>query len=412
MQEIPKSILGRLRFLLFSRSEGHYLLFLCLVWGKGLLIFFRSFIVNNDMLSFLAPVIDALIIWLMFPIAAKSILPHIRTADIIFFIVCTLTYLSQYLFFPENSEILSEYAPIFLISTLPLFFIGIQLDVSKIQIFFRYVSIIVILFGVFYSLIYNQQKNGAIDTNGDEMGMAYLLSPHVMFILWQTIKNFNGTNLIMTIIGCFMLLSFGTRGPVVGVILFLLLYILFVGNFKKKTLWFILLVLIGSLIWHFMDQIILFFYDFMPSIGMSNRIFEKVMANEFAGYENSSSRDVIIEKLWSGLQDNEYRAFGIGGTWLIAGGYAHNIFFDFIVSFGMLGGCILFGTLLFLLMRAFFACTTKDEKAFFCLLFVCGFFKLFLSNLYLSEPYFWILIGYSIYLLRYKRAQNASYEKA
>ena len=403
MTSIPQNTFGRIKFLFLNKDLGHYTLFLCLIWCKELVLTLgRVSVTRSELTAFLAPSIDALILFLLLPIAIKSIVAHIRIKDILFCFICVLIYLVQYILHLENSEILSEYAPLFILSTLPMYLMGIQLDINKFQNAFRDVSIAVVIFCVFYSFIYSPRVHGAMDENGEVMNLAYMLSPHVIYLLWQFIKNFSWSDFFASTIGFFMLLSFGTRGPIVCVATFFIFYFLFINDLKYKFAWALTLIIAGGIIYYFSDQIILHLYNLMPRIGMSNRIFAKLIAGEFAGYENSSERDVILLDLWEAMKRSDFFGYGIGGSWLISGGYAHNIYFDFIVSFGFYPGSILFVFVCTQLIRGFVACRNNDEKAFFLVLFACGFVKLFISNIYLNEPYFWLLIGYCTFLIRNK----------
>ena len=132
MTSIPQNTFGRIKFLFLNKDLGHYTLFLCLIWCKELVLTLgRVSVTRSELTAFLAPSIDALILFLLLPIAIKSIVAHIRIKDILFCFICVLIYLVQYILHLENSEILSEYAPLFILSTLPMYLMGIQLDINK-----------------------------------------------------------------------------------------------------------------------------------------------------------------------------------------------------------------------------------------------------------------------------------------
>ena len=298
--------------------------------------------------------------------------------------------------------ILTELISICLFGSLPLYLIGIQIDITKLQKAFQKTSILVIVFCLFYSLIYSQRVHGALDSNADEMGISYFITPHIVFLLWQTLKKFNWIIFTSLFVGILLMLSYGTRGPIVCLCTWLMAYTLIVTNFRSKLLLGTIMIIMVYTFYIYSDSILSFLVDFFPNIGMSNRIVEKIMTDSFIGYEHSSERDTILVQLWSALQQSNFNGYGIHGTWAISGGYAHNILFDFWISFGIIWGSILMLVILILFLRALSACKSEDEKAFLLLLFTFGIFKLFLSNLYLKEPYFWLLIGYCVYLIRNK----------
>ena len=186
------------------------------------------------------------------------------------------------------------------------------------------------------------------------------------------------------------------------VLVFLLMYFLLLTKSKYKITFSALLIGIAVVIGTNMDLILNYFIELMPRIGMSNRVFTSMATNAFISYENSSERDIIIRKLLDAINDSDTFGYGLCGSWNISGGYSHNYILDMIISFGIPVGSLLILLTLCLIAKGFFACSTKEEKGFYILLFCSGFVKLFISSFFLRDYMFWLFLGYCIYVIRQK----------
>ena len=137
-------------------------------------------------------------------------------------------------------------------------------------------------------------------------------------------------------------------------------------------------------------------YDVLEKNGYSVRIIDKLINNEFA---DSSGRDVIYEKLLVALNEKPF-GFGLMGDRLITGMYSHNIFLEFLSAFGYFGGGLISLFLVLVLLNAFNKSKSTNSCLFFLALFSIGFLPLLTSNTFLLYPEFFLLIGYSVKLIK------------
>lgn len=80
------------------------------------------------------------------------------------------------------------------------------------------------------------RKNMAEIAGDDNMFAAYQVLPHVMMMLWATLKSFRIWKAIVFVGGVLFLLSCGTRGPFACLLFFGIIYFLFYMRFKGAIL--------------------------------------------------------------------------------------------------------------------------------------------------------------------------------
>ena len=390
---------------LLRTKEGLYDLFLSLVWGSGILRFFKFTVAHNSTTLFLEPYFHIVLLLLFSLLTIKSIANRFQKGDILFCLICLCIFFSHFLLYIDNMDILMQFIYVFPIFTLPFFIWGAQMDIEKLDTYFRPISYLNILLYFIYSFFYIQHKFVPGTLDGEYyMREAYIVLPYTLYALWCAMRQFNIKDFIMSLLGIFLLFSYGTRGPIVCMFAFVVLYYLLVTTSKYKIPLLIIFSTFGILFWHYFENILAFLIEFMPKLGMSNRIFTSMANNAFASYENSSNRDIIIKQLIDAMDVSGPWGYGLCGSWNICGGYAHNFALDLIVSFGTpIGILLLLGTL-FLLFKGFTSCASEKEKGFFLILLCSGFLKLFISNFFLREGLFWLLIGYCFFLIRKKHA--------
>ena len=199
-----------------------------------------------------------------------------------------------------------------------------------------------------------------------------------------------------------LLLSLGTRGPILCLIVFIITYVMFFTHMRYKNIIRIIVVSMALVAFSFLEQIALFFQSLMIQYGMSTRIFDKFLAEDIGA---SSGRDYIQMKLYHELCcDTNGLGFGLLGSYKYVGTYPHNMFLEFFFSFGWVIGTILLILLFVLIIRSFIACRNSRNHVVLLLLFVCGsIIKLQLTGTFLDDALFFMLIGYCINILRNKK---------
>lgn len=375
--------------------------FYCLIWGFCLVGYWRG--INNH-IPLLGNVTDEMeIAFVVIPLIASlgHIVRRMDVKDWITLFLFYFVYFINYILFPENEEYLTERLYSCIVLTIPYFIIGTTLDIEKFLETFFYISVVSILMCAFYELSYLQSASyvGDIDVEEYNMTASYSMLQHVILVSWFALKDMKLWRLIVMVIGLLLLFAFGTRGPLVCIILFIVIYLLFLRPSKYTKIFKVIVIAMSVLAFYSLDAVMIFLQIVILNMGMSTRIFDKYFTEELGVVD---SRDAIIEKLMNVMQsDNQILGHGLLGSYKYVGTYPHRIWVEFVFSFGWILGCILLALLAILIIKAFCKSKSNDDKTFLILL-VCGsIVKLFFSSTFLDDTLFFLLIGCCYRLLKY-----------
>lgn len=390
--KIIKNIKNGLSFVL--KDPLNYVF--CIAWGSVLLGYWRGINNHIPVLKEFTDELEWAIVLIPLLMCLRRFSRLLRPMDYIFVFVCAFVYLSNFILFPENEKYLSERAFNFIILVLPYFWVGAALDIKKYVTPFFYISVIAIIMCAFYQLSYAQSKSyrGDLDTTKYNMELSYNLLQHVLIVSWIALKEMKPWKITIMLLGIFMLLSFGTRGPVVCMILFVSVYLLFYRPSKYHNTIRIIITSIAVVLLTFMEQFMLFMQGLVLNMGLSTRIFDKYFENDL-GY--TADRDILVEQLNQVmLAEPQFFGYGVLGSYRYIGTYPHKVWIEFIFSFGWLIGCMLLFALSILIYKAYKRCVNETERIFLILLLDVSVVKLCFSGTFIDDVLFFMLLGYSM----------------
>ena len=375
---------------------------ICIAWGNILLGYWRG--INNKipLLGKFTDELEYLIVLVPLFFSLKYWPKLLKSADIVFVLCCILYYLFNYLIYPENADYLDERFFSFGFLVLPYFFVGTTLDIKKYLDVFYLISVLSIIVCCFYQFFYVQSASysGNIDSAQYNMAFSYNILPHVLLVTWLALCDLKIWKILVMLLGLFILLALGTRGPVICEIIFIMVYLLLLKPTKHKVLKNITILTIGICILNFIEQIMLSLQLLMIQMGLSTRIFDIFFEGELT---TSDGRNTITTTLLSELKvDDSILGHGILGSYNYVSTYPHNIFVDFVFTFGWIPGIALLIAIFTLILFAFYHAKT-EERSFLLLLFCATIVKLNLSGTFIDDALFFMLIGYCIHCIRESR---------
>jgi O-antigen ligase len=382
--------------------ENATVLLISMVWASQLIVYLQAVFLRIPILDsiadFIVPFLYVVVLFLSLP----NLLKNFKVIDFVFYFSCLGIYLLNFIFYPRNIEVLNFYWVRFLILSLPLYFIGIAIDIKKMFNIFFIISILCVFWQCFVSLIYKQTTIGSMVENeiAEQMHTSYNILPHVLFVIWGTLRKFNIWGLIASVLGAFLIFSYGTRGPMLCMLLFIIAYLILFKQYKHRFLSWFLIIGVTAVLIYYLEVIVLFMQELTVNIGMSSRIFDIIVNQGLIQY--TSGRDEIVSILINAIRESGFLGYGIGGSWQFVNTYPHNLVIDLWISFGLFFGSLLFIVIIFIQLRGLKACKTLEDKGFLMLLFFCGFFKLFMSYTYIDEPMLYMLLGFAVGLKRRK----------
>lgn len=372
-------------------------LLVCIFWGLPLITFVRSFISRLPIISDFSYPIIYLFITVVTLIAIKPLIKSISFSQFLIWSLIIMVCIIEYVIYPENTVFEQEYIVPFFFSISTYFFLGIIIDIDKDYKLLFYISACVVITMALYSIIYKTSvADMSEDNKSGQMYNAYLILPHVIMCVWMMLKKFDLPKLILSLIGIFLLISYGTRGALLMVLLFILTYILIIKKSNSKK-WLILTFVIIAIVFNiFYVDILEFFRDIISEIGMSTRIIDLLLGQQAVGGASVDERLKFGTILWPLILDGPFWGNGLCSSWRIIGTYPHNIFYELTYSFGLIPGAVILSLLVILFIIGFKHCNNDIQKGFWLLLLLVGFVKLFLSYTILNNYETFILIGYCV----------------
>lgn len=322
---------------------------------------------------------------------------------LIVYIVAILIFASQFLFYTSNRPFLMDLIfPIFFIA-LPAFTYTLAIkNLEKLHIVTRIAAKVVFLFGVIISIfIYN----GNSSVEAYSMSLSYYMLLPALIFLNDFFDRYKINSAILFIITLVIIISLGSRGALLGIIVFALLNILKKRNKTSRKSFFIRSSgFFAAILMVFQyDQFINWFNEHLINIGITSRTLILSQGNEI----HLSGRENLYSQIIREISAHPIIGIGIGGDRLKLNGYTHNFFLEILANFGVIVGSILLILLLSLIIRAFFL---ENQRVYIMLTFwfSLGFVHLIVSSSYLTDMKFWVFMGLLINVL-FSKSENKKF---
>jgi hypothetical protein len=338
-------------------------------------------LMSHDLSKLLNLIISGIIAFISFVYIFKL---NFKKAILIYSFLLLLILFS-YILYPQNNKYLIEGIPY-------LFFINIPLalsfstitDINILKKNLLITSNLIFILSILYSLLIFFKKVSFFNYN---MSFSYyLLLPALVYI-----NNKNFINRIKLTLIFLFILFLGSRGSLFIIIIYFIYYNKLLISFK----FYFYFIFIFFLYRIFDLKYFLFLFSkkfyFIPR-SLSLLINEN---NGLFHYDDRSFfQNIIIKKIMSnplfgcGIFSDRYLLRNYSKETL----YAHNIFLELFLNFGILFGLIIIICLIYNLINIYFNLNQAGKNIYLIFLFSCGMPLLF-SGSYLISSWFGILIG-------------------
>lgn len=333
-------------------------------------------------------------------------------SPIVFLFIVFILYLFTFVFWPQNMEFMFGdvfdvcYNPLYRIIFLglPLVFIPFVInDYLLLEKPLVYLSVVNNFLGIlsFWSVIIGKQQAF------EYMTFAYNLLFSSCFLFAYSRECKKGSLMVLSIFSLITLAFVGARGAMLCALSFFVVYF-FVHkdeNNMKRGLLFFFSVVVMILVYIFYVNVLEFIVEIMDYIGFDSRVVSFLMSSDFA---ESYGRNVLYENMLNRISESPLWGYGIFGDRILnrdfvgLAGYAHNIFLELLIDFGILGGILFSCTYLFACM---FFLVKSRKNVFIYGLYVAilssTFVKLLVTGSYLTEQNFYLLVGGFILVYRH-----------
>lgn len=380
-----------------------------ILWGFDVITNFVNTVVNLVVPNTPWDTIICYFIFFVFiAIAFKPIVCRLKLNDVVVLLVVIGVFVFSLLFYPSSYKKIVDIMPTFFFTVLTFYFLGKAItDFGIIINYLKPMSRIIILLAFLHYLIILLFVRTTLI---DDMSFSYKLLPSVIFIIFLSFEEGGIKNWLFALIGITVTVLAGTRGPIICILCFVLMYFI-LGLQKGINLVKFCVVLIATILIIFNKNIPALVSQinvYLLKNGISNRIIQKYLNNEF---QDSSGRDVIYDMVLAGIKKHPFIGYGIMGDRNLTKGfefssssdpYAHNIVLELLCQFGIIIGSILLIIILILLIRAIYIEKDWYVINFILILISVGFVKLFFTGSYLNESYLFLLLGVCVSIVKEK----------
>ena len=347
-----------------------------------------------------APFFIPVLFMSLLALSLPYIVRQLRKADVLFALSVVLVVVMTLLTYPDSKEyIYPQLWRIFGMSV-PLYFVGVIYDNEETKKDLFWCSLVGVLVAFLYQL-YSLASGRVLES--DNMNASYNVLPSVMYLIyWATINN-GLKNWMIAFVASALPFVFGTRGPIIAIAVFSALGLIYRFSKIKNIAVKIVLILIVCVIAVYISSgnRILEWAEILSKrfgeIGFSTRIFDYLIEEQLA---ESAGREKLTEAVWKAIKQNAILGYGFMGDRSIISPYVHNIVLEYWCSYGVFFGSAVIVMTAVMPLKAVVRARDTDDS-WLIMMFTCMvFIKLMLSSSYVFEPYFYMLIGLSIGVLR------------
>ena len=215
--------------------------------------------------------------------------------------------------------------------------------------------------------------------------------------------------LLLGLLSLVLLLVFGSRGPLVSILFFLLLfYILYLSDKLGKKAKIILAIIVGFvLVSYVLSCLILSKLNLLESLPRNVRtLFDPISifsSNTFI------SRTLIYEQINKIIRDTPFLGYGpLADQYFIGvGRYSHNFYLEMWLTFGLFFGSILLMIFIISFIKVLSLSDEYPVEVFCYMVFFCeSFIRLMVSYSFWYDTNLWIAIGLGIMILNDKASKD------
>lgn len=390
------------------KASGAFGVLLALFWTFTTIPFYlRGIIVTVLGNSVIDYVIPAFFIFATI-ISFSTIIKATRIWDYVFMLALVIFFLGCYVWYPKNKVYLMEYETQFLFWSLPFFLLGVATNFQKCQRMLYVLSVL----SIFLQLLSLFSSGVNVNDSGEleDIGRAFGIVPSVLFMIWKAIEDKSSLSICMAVLGVLEVVFMGTRGPLVAVTLFLVIFLLFFCKFKHPARSRTIIIILSFLGFLIIDNSIEIIMNLSSNLGFSTRALEA-----FAGSKNiseliveSSGRDIIYENLIDAIRDAPFWGYGPAADRIYSDFYevyAHNIILEMFIEYGVVPGSMILLSILALIIIAIRNCKDHDTIIFLLIFVFSGFVGLFANGVYWTSRNFFFLIGLCVSVIRNSKRQ-------
>lgn len=344
--------------------------------------------IESSSVSFITKILMALLFVRALPVIVKRITPKVL---VVVFVALFVTCFNM-LFFPETMKWFVDTTITYYTMCLTSFVVCstirsfTQLKVTLLKIARVSAILSMVILGMSFSGML------VTSTSSYNMGYGYACLPSLLCLIYTFVETGKWYDLLWAICLFGTIFILGSRGPLMGIALFV---IYFCGRFlvrEKKYLELILMLLVIVLLLSFYESCFILIAELMDVLGINSRSVRLLAYNLFSDTGRSELYSVLINE----IELNPLAIRGINAEYLSISKYAHNIIIEILYDFGIIIGGVF---LLFIITKIIKTLVLKrvDDKNLIVWIFAFSCIPQLMvsSSLWINQN-FWIWLAFII----------------
>lgn len=317
----------------------------------------------------------------------------IKKYVIISFIMLSIYFLMNSLIYNESMFIILPIYIGFILKSYSAFIIG-SLNVDSKELYDAFLKISIINFLAITTFPFVSFLDSM-----NYMRFGYAILPSVIMFFYAILKKekMRFIWLLLGIAAFFLMVVYGSRGPLVVIFIWALIHFLFNGKIStyKKAIILILISLITFLVFEYNLIVKLIDYIYYE-LGIHTYTLAKLRMMFNVGFiESSSGRDTIYIVMWNYINQNPLLGYGIGFSQKVLGYTPHNLFLQILLESGVIG-LLIWSIILIYCLYIYKKIHIKGEEGLFnviALVFSIAIGRLLVSSDMWLRPEYWLALS-------------------
>ncbi len=286
----------------------------------------------------------------------------------------------------------------FLFFCLPLFSVFLDVD-DTVVVLNRTKPVVYICSFLTAAVMVALFASGSYKRGNYNMGFGYAMVYSTLYSFYLLNMEIKPINVFICIANIFAILTIGSRGPVLCIVVFLLLFVFFhKSEITKNYAFFLLFVIVGLVLIVFGLKLIL---SLLISVLGKFGIYSRTLSY-FLERPTYTGREVVWASAIKRIIEQPLLGWGIGVDTSLEGFYPHQLFLELLLHFGIPIGGFLSVVVLSLTIKTIFV--SRKNEVLSMIMFSYGFIPLMLSSEYLVWPSFWAFLALCIKRSTIKKA--------
>ncbi|KGJ50177.1 hypothetical protein KD33_04395 [Clostridium sp. NCR] len=261
------------------------------------------------------------------------------------------------------------------------------------------------------TILYLTQKNNRYEIDYS-MEWSYAMLVPTILILSNSRKKF--LNLVIGLIGLICIFIYGSRGPLICILGFFIVYMIksACSNYKIAIIYGMIFLPLVTYITVNYGKILEIINSKLMDFGIYSRNLAMLINIDFY---NANGRNVIYKNIIEGIQQKPILGWGLMGDRYInyiknftgnamntieQGIYAHNFILEICVQFGIIFGSIIIIIITYIILKSFVEAKSNSQKLIFSVFFSITMIQLVMSSSYLIMINFWIYMGLCLSIIQ------------